>query len=171
VIVAVFPGVFPVLVAGLPVRVLAGRGCWPPVAWRGWFSAGARHAGRAVAGLSRWLAVGLSGWCQLFGLCGCGGLEDAGRDTLRCRLWGSARWRVLEFSRAWPWTGAFLVCWARLCAGPVPAWPATMSLRPGRGGSRRGGSRCLRRAYQAAPPPAGKQPAWHHGRKPVQRDQ
>ena len=49
-------------------------------------------------------------------------------DTLRYRLLSlparlvrHARARVLKISRTWPWKEAFLACWQRLCALPVPA--------------------------------------------------
>ena len=41
--------------------------------------------------------------------------------SLPARLARHARARVLKISRTWPWKDAFLACWHRLCALPVPA--------------------------------------------------
>jgi hypothetical protein len=55
-------------------------------------------------------------------------LKDAEPDTLRYRLLSlparlvrHAHARVLKISLTWPWRGAFLACWQRLCALPAPA--------------------------------------------------
>ena len=74
------------------------------------------------------LAADLAAWCRLLGLYDCEDLKDAEPDTLRYRLLSlparlvrHARARVLKISRTWPWKGAFLACWQRLCALPAPA--------------------------------------------------
>jgi hypothetical protein len=74
------------------------------------------------------LAADLAAWCRLLGLYDCDDLKDAEPGTLRYRLLSlparvvrHARARVLKISRTWPWKGAFLTCWQRLCALPAPA--------------------------------------------------
>jgi hypothetical protein len=73
-------------------------------------------AGQLRLGAGRWLAglVLAVGWVRLWWSrgrrAGYGALLAVG---LPARL---ARWRVLRLSRAGPWTGAFLVCWRRVCA-------------------------------------------------------
>ena len=74
------------------------------------------------------IAADLAAWTRLLGLCDDAGLKDADPDTLRyrvlhvpARLARHARQRILRLSPDWPWTGAFLTCWHRLCALPAPA--------------------------------------------------
>jgi hypothetical protein len=74
------------------------------------------------------IAADLSAWCRLLGLYDQEDLKDAEPDTLRYRLWAlparlvrHARQRVLKLSRTWPWKDAFLTCWQRLRALPIPA--------------------------------------------------
>jgi hypothetical protein len=78
--------------------------------------------------LAATIAADLSAWCRLLGLYDQEDLKDAEPDTLRYRLWSlparlvrHARARVLKISRTWPWKEAFLACWQRLRALPVPA--------------------------------------------------
>ncbi|MFC0863626.1 hypothetical protein ACFHYQ_15090 [Sphaerimonospora cavernae] len=40
--------------------------------------------------------------------------------SLPARLVQHARRRILKISTTWPWKEAFLICWNRLCALPVP---------------------------------------------------
>jgi Transposase DDE domain group 1 len=74
------------------------------------------------------IAADLAAWTRLLGHCDEEDLRDADPDTLRYRVWHlparlarHARERVLKISPDWPWTGAFLTCWQRLCALPAPA--------------------------------------------------
>ena len=74
------------------------------------------------------IAADLTSWARLLGLCDDGELRDADPDTLRyrilhvpARLASHARQRTLRLSQDWPWTGAFIACWQRLCALPAPA--------------------------------------------------
>jgi len=74
------------------------------------------------------IAADLMAWARLLGLHDDEGLRDADPDTLRfrilhlpARLAHHARQRILRLSPDWPWTGAFLTCWQRLCALPAPA--------------------------------------------------
>jgi hypothetical protein len=74
------------------------------------------------------IAADLAAWNRLLGFCDEEELRDADPDTLRYRVWHiparlarHARERVLKISPDWPWTVAFLTCWQRLCALPVPA--------------------------------------------------
>jgi hypothetical protein len=74
------------------------------------------------------IAADLAAWNRLLGFCDEEELRDADPDTLRYRVWHiparlarHARERVLKISPDWPWTDAFLTCWQRLCALPVPA--------------------------------------------------
>jgi hypothetical protein len=74
------------------------------------------------------IAADLAAWNRLLGFCDEEELRDADPDTLRYRVWHiparlarHARQRVLKISPDWPWTDAFLICWQRLCALPVPA--------------------------------------------------
>jgi hypothetical protein len=66
-------------------------------------------------------------WCQLPGLYDQDDLKDAEPQTLRPvsgtsrPAWSPTRCRVLKISRTWPWKEAFLTCWQRLRALPVPA--------------------------------------------------
>ena len=74
------------------------------------------------------IAADLATWTRLIGLHDQDGLAGAEPQTLRYRLWhlparltAHARQRVLKISPAWPWKDAFLTCWERLTALPVPA--------------------------------------------------
>ena len=74
------------------------------------------------------IAADLAAWTRLIGLHDQDGLAGAEPQTLRYRLWhlparltAHARQRVLKISPAWPWKDAFLTCWERLTALPVPA--------------------------------------------------
>jgi hypothetical protein len=74
------------------------------------------------------IAADLAAWTRLLGHYDDPGLRDADPDTLRYRIWHlparlarHARERVLKISPDWPWTGAFLTCWHRLCALPALA--------------------------------------------------
>ena len=74
------------------------------------------------------IAAGLAAWTRLLGCHDDEELRDANPDTLRYRIWhiparlaSHARQRLLKISPDWPWTGAFLACWQRLCALPEPA--------------------------------------------------
>jgi hypothetical protein len=74
------------------------------------------------------IAADLAAWTRLLGCHDDEELRDAGPDTLRYRIWHiparlacHARQRTLKISPDWPWTGAFLACWQRLCALPAPA--------------------------------------------------
>jgi hypothetical protein len=74
------------------------------------------------------IAADLAAWTRLLGCHDDEELRDAGPDTLRYRIWhiparlaSHARQRLLKISPDWPWTGAFLACWQRLCALPAPA--------------------------------------------------
>ena len=73
------------------------------------------------------IAADLAAWTRLLGHCDDGELREAGPDTLRYRVWHlparlarHARKRTLAISPDWPWAGAFLACWQRLCALPAP---------------------------------------------------
>jgi hypothetical protein len=74
------------------------------------------------------IAADLAAWTRLLGCHDDEELRDASPDTLRYRIWHiparlarHARERVLKISPDWPWKGAFLTCWQRLCALPAPA--------------------------------------------------
>jgi hypothetical protein len=74
------------------------------------------------------IAADLAAWTRPPGLHGDGELRDADPDTLRYRIWHiparlarHARRRTLAISTDWPWADAFLTCWQRLTALPVPA--------------------------------------------------
>jgi Transposase DDE domain group 1 len=74
------------------------------------------------------IAADLTAWTRLLGCHDDDGLRDADPDTLRYRIWHiparlarHARQRTLAISPDWPWQGAFLTCWQRLCALPAPA--------------------------------------------------
>jgi hypothetical protein len=74
------------------------------------------------------LAADLTAWARLLGLHDQPGLRDAEPDTLRYRIWHlparlvrHARRRILKISPDWPWAGAFLTCWQRLCGLTAPA--------------------------------------------------
>jgi len=74
------------------------------------------------------IAADLAAWTRLIGHCDDGELREADPDTLRYRVWHlparlarHARKRALAISPDWPWAGAFLACWQRLCALPAPA--------------------------------------------------
>ena len=74
------------------------------------------------------LAADLTAWARLLGLHDQPGLRDAEPDTLRYRIWHlparlvrHARRRILKISPDWPWAGAFLTCWQRLCELTAPA--------------------------------------------------
>jgi len=73
------------------------------------------------------LAADLTAWARLLGFHDQPGLRDAEPGTLRYRIWGiparlarHARKRILKISPDWPWKDAFITCWNRLCALPVP---------------------------------------------------
>jgi len=74
------------------------------------------------------IAADLGAWTRLLGRAGEPELRDAAPDTLRYRIWhlsaklaAHARQKTLAISPDWPWAGAFLACWQRLCARPAPA--------------------------------------------------
>ena len=74
------------------------------------------------------IAADLAAWTRLLGLHDDPDLREADPDTLRYRIWHiparlarHARQRTLAISPDWPWKGAFLTCWHRLCALPAPA--------------------------------------------------
>jgi hypothetical protein len=74
------------------------------------------------------IAADLAAWTRLLGLHDDPDLREADPDTLRYRIWHiparharHARQRTLAISTDWPWKGAFLTCWHRLCALPAPA--------------------------------------------------
>jgi hypothetical protein len=74
------------------------------------------------------IAADLAAWTRLIGHCDDDELREADPDTLRYRVWHlparlarHARKRALAISPDWPWAGAFLACWQRLCALPAPA--------------------------------------------------
>jgi len=73
------------------------------------------------------IAADLAAWTRLLGCHDDEDLRDADPDTLRYRIWHiparlahHARQRILKISPDWPWKEAFLICWQRLCALPVP---------------------------------------------------
>jgi hypothetical protein len=73
------------------------------------------------------IAADLAAWTRLLGCCDDEELREADPDTLRYRIWHiparlahHARQRILKISLGWPWKEAFLTCWQRLCALPVP---------------------------------------------------
>jgi hypothetical protein len=73
------------------------------------------------------IAADLAAWTRLLGHCDDPELRDANPGTLRYRVWHlparlarHARERTLAISPDWPWAGAFLTCWQRLCALPAP---------------------------------------------------
>ena len=74
------------------------------------------------------IAADLAAWTRLLGHCDDDEVREADPDTLRYRVWHlparlarHARKRTLAISPDWPWAGAFLTCWQRLCALPAPA--------------------------------------------------
>jgi Transposase DDE domain group 1 len=74
------------------------------------------------------IAADLAAWTRLLGHGDDPELREADPDTLRYRVWHlparlarHARQRTLAISPDWPWAGAFLACWQRLCALPAPA--------------------------------------------------
>ena len=74
------------------------------------------------------IAADLTAWARLLGFRDDDELSNATPDTLRYRVWHiparlarHARRRVLKISPDWPWTGAFIACWKRLCAITAPA--------------------------------------------------
>jgi hypothetical protein len=74
------------------------------------------------------IAADLAAWTRLLGHSDDPELREADPDTLRYRVWHlparlarHARQRTLAISPDWPWAGAFLACWQRLCALPAPA--------------------------------------------------
>ena len=74
------------------------------------------------------IAADLAAWARLLGHSDDPELREADPDTLRYRVWHlparlarHARQRTLAISPDWPWAGAFLACWQRLCALPAPA--------------------------------------------------
>ena len=74
------------------------------------------------------IAADLAVWTRLLGHCDDDEVREADPDTLRYRVWHlparlarHARKRTLAISPDWPWAGAFLTCWQRLCALPAPA--------------------------------------------------
>jgi hypothetical protein len=74
------------------------------------------------------IAADLTAWTRLLGLHDQDDLKDAEPGTLRYRIWHiparlarHARQRILKISPDWPWAGAFLTCWQRLCDMPAPA--------------------------------------------------
>ncbi len=74
------------------------------------------------------IAADLTAWARLLGFRDDDELRNATPDTLRYRVWHiparlvrHARRRVLKISPDWPWTGAFIACWNRLCAITAPA--------------------------------------------------
>ena len=74
------------------------------------------------------IAADLTAWTRLLGFHDDPDLREAAPDTLRYRVWHiparlvhHARQRILKISPDWPWKGAFLTCWQRLCALPAPA--------------------------------------------------
>lgn len=74
------------------------------------------------------IAADLTAWARLLGLHDHEDLRNAAPDTLRYRIWHlparlvrHARQRILKISPDWPWAGAFLTCWQRLCDMPAPA--------------------------------------------------
>jgi hypothetical protein len=73
------------------------------------------------------LAADLTAWARLLGLYDQPDLRNAEPDTLRYRIWHlparlvrHARKRILKISPDWPWAGAFLTCWQRLCELTAP---------------------------------------------------
>jgi hypothetical protein len=73
------------------------------------------------------IAADLDAWTRLLGLHDDAELARAEPQTLRYCLWhlparliSHARQRILKISATWPWRGAFLTCWQRLCALPAP---------------------------------------------------
>jgi hypothetical protein len=73
------------------------------------------------------LAADLDAWTRLLGLHDQQDLVRAEPDTLRYRLWHipaklttHARRRHLHLPADWPWARAFVLCWNRLAALPVP---------------------------------------------------
>jgi hypothetical protein len=74
------------------------------------------------------IAAGLTAWARLLGFRDDGEPRIATPDTLRYRVWHvparlvrHARKRVLKISPGWPWAGAFIACWNRICVLPAPA--------------------------------------------------
>ena len=72
-------------------------------------------------------AADLAAWTRLLAHHDQEELKNAEPDTLRYRIWHiparlarHARQRSLKISPDWPWTGAFLTCWRRLCVLPAP---------------------------------------------------
>jgi hypothetical protein len=74
------------------------------------------------------IAADLTVWTRLLGHHDDEELRNAEPDTLRYRVWhlparlaAHARQRTLALSPDWPWTGAFITCWNRLCGLTAPA--------------------------------------------------
>ena len=106
------------------------------------------------------IAADLSAWCRLLGLYDTTTSRTPTRTRCATGCWAPparlvrhARTRVLKISRTWPWKGAFLACWQRLCACPTGLTSHPVP-RPGKEPPRRGRSRAAR-AHRAAPLPTG----------------